>query len=156
MLQSKQKKILVQNPKQHLFTLAFVGCLWLALILGCTSLKESLNSGQTTSPVASPTNTATTSSSPARSSPNSSPTTADSPTSATGVTMGNFNRLQTGMTYAQVVKILGKEGEKSGELGSNETAFKIVMYKWAGDGDARIDTFFKDGKLDSKLQFGLK
>jgi hypothetical protein len=72
--------------------------------------------------------------------------------------MANFNRLQKGMTYAQVVKILGKEGEKSGELGTNETAFKIVMYKWAGDGggDPRIDTFFKDGKLDTKSQFGLK
>lgn len=146
----------MQNPKQHLFTLAFVGCLWLALILGCTPPKENSNSGQTTSPATSPINTATTNSSPARSSTNSSPTTANSPTSTAGVTMANFNRLQTGMTYAQVVKILGKEGEKSGELGSNETAFKIVMYQWAGDGDAKIHAFFKDGKLDSKLQFGLK
>ena len=63
------------------------------------------------------------------------------------------------MTYAQVVQILGKEGEESGKLGSNETSFKIVMYKWDGDGGdpgARIDAFFKDGKLDSKSQFGLK
>ena len=133
--------MLVQNPKQHLFTLAFIGCLWLALILGCTRPKE--NSGQTTSPVASPNNAATTSS---------------SPTTTAGVTMANYNRLQTGMTYAQVVQILGKEGEETGKLGGNETAFTIVMYKWAGDGggDPRIDAFFKDGKLDKKSQFGLK
>ena len=60
------------------------------------------------------------------------------------------------MTYAQVVQILGKEGEESGKLGGNETAFKIVMYKWDGGGGARIDTFFKNGKLDKKSQFGLK
>jgi hypothetical protein len=140
--------MLVQNPKQHLFTLAFIGCLWLALILGCTRPKENSNSGQTTSPAASPT----------RSSTNNSPNTASSPTTTAGVTMANYNRLQTGMTYAQVVQILGKEGEELGKLGGNETAFKIVMYKWAGDGggDPRIDAFFKDGKLDKKSQFGLK
>jgi hypothetical protein len=147
----------VQNPKKHLFTLAFVGCLWLALILGCKALKENSNSGQTTSPVASPTNTATTSS-PPRSSTNNSPNPANSPTPTAGVTMANYNRLQTGMTYAQVVQILGKEGEKLGELGSSQlSGDKIVMYQWDGDGsDAKINAFFKNGKLDSKLQFHLK
>ncbi len=64
------------------------------------------------------------------------------------------------MTYAQVVQILGKEGKESGELGSNEMgSYKIVMYQWDGDGggsDAKINAFFKNGKLDSKLQFALK
>jgi hypothetical protein len=68
--------------------------------------------------------------------------------------MANFNRLQTGMTYAQAVQILGKEGEK---LSSNEMgSYKIEMYQWDGDGDAKINAFFENGKLDSKLQFGLK
>jgi hypothetical protein len=132
----------MQNPKQHLFTLAFVCCLWLALILGCTRLKENSNSGQATSPVAST---------------NNSPNTASSPITTAGVTMANYNRLQMGMTYAQVVKILGKEGE---ELSSNEVGgYKIEMYKWDGDGGgpgARLDAFFKNGKLDSKFQFELK
>ena len=61
------------------------------------------------------------------------------------------------MTYAQVVQILGKEGE---ELSSNEMGgYKIVMYQWDGDGGgsgAKINAFFENGKLDSKLQFGLK
>ena len=74
--------------------------------------------------------------------------------------MANFNRLQTGMTYAQVVQILGKEGEKLTELGSKETTGDVVvMYQWNGDGggpDAKMNAFFKNGKLDSKLQFHLK
>ena len=139
--------MLVQNPKKHLFTLAFVGCLWLALILGCTALKENSKSGKTTS-------------SPPRSSTNNSPNTASGPTTTAGVTMANYNRLQTGMTYAQVVQILGREGEKLSELGGNGiSADKIVMYQWDGDSggpDAKINAFFKNGKLDSKLQFDLK
>lgn len=147
----------MRNSKQHLFTIAFVGCLWLALILGCTSLKESLNSGQATPPAASPTNTATTSSSPAPSATNNSPTNADIPARAAGVTMANFNRLQKGMTYAQVVEILGKEGEEEGVLGSGGE--KIVMYRWDGDGEnsgATMSAFFKNGKLDTKFQFALE
>ena len=71
--------------------------------------------------------------------------------------MANFNRLQKGMTYAQVVQILGKEGQEEGVLGSGGE--KIVMYQWDGDSggpDAKINAFFKNGKLDSKLQFDLK
>ena len=64
------------------------------------------------------------------------------------------------MTYAQVVQILGKEGEKLSELGSSELGGdKIVMYQWDGDGggpDAKINAFFKNGKLDKKFQFDLK
>lgn len=63
------------------------------------------------------------------------------------------------MTYAQVVQILGKEGEKLTELGGKEMGSdKIVMYQWDGDGGglAKLNAFFKNGKLDSKLQFDLK
>ena len=147
----------MRNSKQHLFTVAFVGCLWLALILGCTQLKEIANSGQTNSPAASPTSTVTTSSSPGRSATNDSQTNAGIPASTTGVTMANFNRLQKGMTYAQVVQILGKEGEEAGVLGSGDE--KIVMYKWDADEDgsgATMSAFFKNGKLDTKFQFALK
>jgi hypothetical protein len=77
--------------------------------------------------------------------------------STASVTMGNFNRLQNGMTYPQVVQILGKEGEESGVLGTGVD--RVVVYKWDADDDvsgARLDAFFNGGKLDKKLQFALK
>ena len=146
----------MRNSKQHLFTVAFV-CLWTASILGCTLPKENSNSGQTSSPPTSPTNTATTSSSPARAATNDSLTNANIPASTAGVTMANFNRLQNGMTYAQVVQILGKEGEELSVMESG--GVKIVLYKWDADekdSGATMSAFFKNGKLDSKLQFALK
>ena len=142
----------MRNSKQHLFTVVFVGCLWLVLILGCTQLKEISNSGQTPSPATSPTNAATTSSAT-----NNSQTNTSIPASTAGVTIANYDRLQNGMTYAEVVKILGKEGKRESVMESGGT--KIEMYKWDGDGggsDARLDAFFKNGKLDHKSQFALK
>ena len=75
----------------------------------------------------------------------------------TGVTKANFDRLQNGMTYAQVVQILGKEGKKESDMEAG--GMKIEMYKWNADNgetDARLDAFFKNGKLDKKSQFALK
>ena len=83
----------------------------------------------------------------------SSPKTSES---SAGVTMANFSRLKTGMTYSQVVEILGKEGE---ELSSNEIGgYKTVMYKWDGDAGwgSNMNAMFQNGKLNSKAQFGLK
>jgi hypothetical protein len=97
--------------------------------------------------------TSTTSSSP--SSLPGSPSKASASNSSAGVTMANFSQLKTGMTYAQVVKILGKDGE---EMSSNEiSGIKTVMYKWDGNGfAANMNAMFQNGKLMSKAQLGLK
>jgi uncharacterized lipoprotein YehR (DUF1307 family) len=97
--------------------------------------------------------TSTTSSSP--SSLPGSPSKTSASNSSAGVTMANFSQLKTGMTYAQVVKILGKDGE---EMSSNEiSGIKTVMYKWDGNGfGANMNAMFQNGKLMSKAQLGLK
>ena len=77
------------------------------------------------------------------------------PSPLKGVTMANFSQLKTGMTYAQAVKILGKDGE---ELSSNEiSGVKTIMYKWDGNSFAsNMNAMFQNGKLISKAQMGLK
>jgi ribosomal protein L37E len=75
--------------------------------------------------------------------------------SETGVTMANFNKIKTGMTYSEVVKILGSEGEVMSE---NEMAgYKTEMYQWQGDSFvSNMNAMFQNRKLISKAQFGLK
>ena len=77
-----------------------------------------------------------------------------------GVTMASYNRLKPGMTYLEVVKILGKEGT---EVSSNEIAgIKAVMYQWNADGlsgallGGNMNAIFQNGKLVQKAQFGLR
>jgi hypothetical protein len=78
------------------------------------------------------------------------------PEDTTGVNMVNYSKLQTGMSYEEVVSILGSNGE---EMSSNDIAgYKSVMYKWDGDGSfgANLNAMFQNGKLIQKAQYGLK
>ena len=72
-----------------------------------------------------------------------------------GVTMENYKRLKTGMTYKQAVEILGEEGEEisSSDLGDIRT----VMYMWKGYSlGANMNAMFQNDRLQTKAQFGLK
>jgi hypothetical protein len=78
------------------------------------------------------------------------------PQNTSGVNMDNYNKIQTGMSYEEVVSVLGKQGE---EMSSNDIAgYKNVMYKWDGDSGfgANMNAMFQNGKLIQKAQFGLK
>jgi len=77
------------------------------------------------------------------------------PVKETGVTMEKFTTIKAGMTYEEVVAVLGKEGE---EMSSNELAgIKTVMYKWDGANVmSNMNATFQNGKMVSKAQFGLK
>jgi len=74
---------------------------------------------------------------------------------STGVNMQNYLKLQNGMTYEQVVGILGEEGE---EMSSNEIGgTRTVMYMWKakGFGGSNMNAMFQDNALITKAQFGL-
>ena len=73
---------------------------------------------------------------------------------ASGVTMANFQRLETGMSYPEVVTILGQSGE---EMSRSELAgYTTVMYSWKkGAFGSNMNAMFQNGKLISKAQFGL-
>lgn len=84
--------------------------------------------------------------------------TAEPPTeapAAAGVTMEQYEQVKEGMTYHEVVAILGKP---SRDLSPSEVmGVKTVIYEWDGATfGSNMTGIFKDGKLMSKEQFGLK
>ena len=77
----------------------------------------------------------------------------------TKMTLEEFNKIETGMTYEQVVEIVGVEGTVLSEtdITGNEQ-YKTTMYSWDGDGSlgANANVTFQGGKVISKAQFGLE
>jgi hypothetical protein len=72
-----------------------------------------------------------------------------------GVSLSEFSQITTGMSYAQVSRILGSGGTENSrtDIGGTTT----VMYTWQGSGFAsNMNAMFQDEKLVSKAQFGLK
>lgn len=81
--------------------------------------------------------------------------TPETPEPSGGVTLANFKRVKTGMTYAEVSEIFGGPGDLSTETEMLGT--KMEIYSWratAGLGNVTIS--FTDGRVASKAQFGLK
>jgi hypothetical protein len=71
------------------------------------------------------------------------------------VTSENYEKIQTGMTLAQVEQILGKGNERSGggiTIGDVGASAKVV--KWGSD-DKSITATFTNDKLVMKAQKGL-
>lgn len=73
---------------------------------------------------------------------------------AADLTMAKYDQIKTGMSYEEVVKIIGSEGTQSSssKIGSSEMA----SYRWEGDKYAKIFATFRDNKLSSKSQSSVK
>ena len=70
------------------------------------------------------------------------------------VSAAEFRQIQTGMTYQQVVQIVGFRGE---ETVRNEFAgTTTVMYQWVNAGGSNMNAMFQDGRLTQKAQAGLR
>lgn len=80
----------------------------------------------------------------------------EEPKDESGVTLANFEKIENGMSYEEVVDILGGEGELLSQAGEGE--FKTEMYKWDGEGGfgANMNVTFQNGQVQSKAQMGLK
>ena len=72
---------------------------------------------------------------------------------AYGITMAGYNQLQTGMSYAEVVKILSSEGVETGS--STASGHRMAMYQWKSRNGQAIVVMFRDDELVSKYQSGL-
>ena len=77
------------------------------------------------------------------------------------VTFYEYQRVQNGMSYAQVVNIIGAEGEEmsrnkiDGVPGIMES-IETVMYQWVNSNGSNMNAMFQNDKLFQKAQFGLK
>lgn len=71
------------------------------------------------------------------------------------VTLEKFNQIQTGMTYDEVVSIIGEEGTLSTESSYGNANMKIY-YWYSEDGITNATISFMNGKVEAKSQIGLK
>lgn len=74
------------------------------------------------------------------------------------ITLEEFNQIKTGMTYDEVVKIIGGEGTVLSESNiGNSEQYHTIIYKWEGKGTigANANITIQGGKVISKAQAGL-
>ena len=70
------------------------------------------------------------------------------------VTIEKFNQIETGMTYQQVVDIIGEEGILSTESSYGSQTMKV--YGWyASNGISNATVSFTNNKVTAKSQIGL-
>ena len=86
-------------------------------------------------------------------------TDADIINSEASISLEEFNKIETGMTYNEVCDIVGGEGTlgSSVDVGVGDE-YKTEIYQWTGDGSigANANVTFQGGKVVSKAQIGLK
>lgn len=127
-------------------SLSLVFAALLFVVLGC-SLGDLLKKDD--APTAAPDTTST--DGPKTDEPKTDTT---SSTSGSGdLTLDNFNKMKTGMSYDEVVKILGSSGSETSS--SSVGKYELKSYKWEGDKFIRIYANFRNDEMRSKSQSGL-
>jgi len=77
------------------------------------------------------------------------------------VTLEKYHKIATGMSYSQVVEIIGAPGT---EMSRNEMpaipgampGILTVMFMWQNSDGSNMNAMFQNNKLISKAQFGLR
>ncbi len=114
------------------------------VVLGCSCPKlDELSRGDNTTV----SNTAT---------PNSPPPSTNAPTSTSkaAISMDKYNQIKDNMTKSEVEKIIGGAGEEISS--SSGGGSKFSSFKWTGDNYSTIIVMYRNDKVMSKSQFGLK
>ena len=69
------------------------------------------------------------------------------------ITKSNYDKIHNGMSFNEVVEILGDDYDISSNAGYGE--YSSSCYIWEGFGGANITIIFLNGKVFSKAQAGL-
>jgi hypothetical protein len=87
--------------------------------------------------------------------PATATTTAPAPPPPSGMTRAIFDQIQTGMSYDQVVALVGQPGTLQAE--TNIAGYDDKVYMWRGVGGlgANANVTFQNSQVVSKAQFGL-
>lgn len=74
------------------------------------------------------------------------------------ITLEEYNQIETGMSYDEVVDIIGSEGEVNAETGKEGDDMHVVIYSWKGKGEVGANAIitFSNGEMQTKAQAGLK
>ena len=73
---------------------------------------------------------------------------------STGINEEKFDSIQNGMTYDEVIEIIGSEGTSVSE--SEVAGIKTAIYQWdSSDGWGSATVTFQDGKVINKAQMGV-
>jgi hypothetical protein len=64
--------------------------------------------------------------------PDVEPPTPETPEPSGGVTLANFNRVEAGMTYAEVAEIFGRPGDLSVETKLAGAKVEVYSWRWPG------------------------
>jgi hypothetical protein len=83
--------------------------------------------------------------------PVATPAATPAPIATSGITMDNYDKIQKGMTLAQVEAILGEPGKKTYSFVSD--SFTHFTYEWK-NGNATIDVEIYDGKVNGMNAVG--
>ena len=76
--------------------------------------------------------------------------------SVTDITLAKYDLLENGMSYAQVVGLLGKPGVEF-STGDLVPGYRVQMYQWFNDAQTgNMSATFQNDKLTAKAQFGLQ
>ncbi|MTV49619.1 hypothetical protein GJ688_11590 [Heliobacillus mobilis] len=65
-----------------------------------------------------------------------------------------YNKINLDMTYAQVVQLVGADGDESDKTESNVKT--SAVYTWKNPDGSSMNVTIKDGKVVSKAQMGLR